>query len=286
MTNKTNFIDSSRTEIISIDGIEYLRIAFHEDYKPKIETGNGDEFPDIFIQAPKLSDYNEARRLSLYLNQITLDYIKNGYVQGLIESFQTQFIAALRRSGYVDALKNMESRDKYREFEVLCEEAQMRIFDEISLNLSFAKFDYDELSKMAESELNNFLTRAFVETIYQESQAEEKDKITAIFLKFILSSAKFYINKFFIPYVAQYEKEGDVEYLIAFKHVIDRSFSDYSYLIEEIVITYISFFLKFFPSRTLQQLVSHRISTTVSQLVSQESLEQLTLEQVKELEGQ
>lgn len=209
-----NFINSS--ELISIDGKNYLQIFFDRKYPYKIKHNSEElEVLDMLFKEPDMDDLSDLMKLSVSLEKLFA-----------YENVKTIRIA---NSFSKDALESfMKPKATDEEFE---EDDIENLQDQIE------KEDKEE-----ESEIEN--NKRFISKLLSNS-SDFEDESSHYYLE-IAKFIKFLDSKCF----RNQELEMPVKCSLS---NLDQYGADSLFLKEEILIQYLSFFLSHFPSKSLHQ---------------------------------
>lgn len=248
-------------EMTTYEGKRYLRMVFDDDFTPKYKIGGEVVKSEIYFPAPTIQDSDDLRGVNHFLNQLAIDYAKNGLVDDILKSMQERILDKISDFRVIDTLSSLNTHG-----EVLANvyaALKEKICSELTLALDYVEFDDEELEKVAEGRIDEMLVMSFVHAIYSNSNIETKPDVDDSLLRFIFKKHHRYYNGKLehVPEVNAFKKYGNTSYVTPFVYIAEGDdIFKYNEIINEIISIYIGFFFGYFHSKTLHALVSVRVS--------------------------
>jgi len=248
-------------EMTTYEGKRYLRMVFQDGFMPQYEIGDEIVKSELYFPAPTIQDSDDLRGVNHFLNQLAIDYAKNGLVDDILKSMQEKFLDKISDFRVIDTLSSLNTHG-----EVLAgiyAAWKEKICSELTLALDYVEFDDDELEKVAEGRIDEMLVMSFVHAIYSNSNIETKLDIDDSLLRFIFKKHHRYYNgklEDVLESIA-FKDYGNTSYVRPFVYIAEGDdIFKYNEIINEIISIYIGFFFGYFHSKTLHALVSVRVS--------------------------
>ena len=248
-------------EMTTYEGKRYLRMVFDDDFMPQYKITGEVVKSELYFPAPTIQDSDDLRGVNHFLNQLAIDYAKNGLVDDILKSMQERFLDKISDFRVIDTLSSINTHG-----EVLTNVYaawKEKICSELTLALDYVEFDDEELEKVAEGRIDEMLIMSFVHAIYSNSNIETKLDIDDSLLSFIFKKHHRYYNGKLedVPGVNAFTKYGNTFYVTPFVYIAEGDdIFKYNEIINEIISIYIGFFFGYFHSKTLHALVSVRVS--------------------------
>ena len=248
-------------EMTTYEGKRYLRMVFDDDFMPQYKITGEVVKSELYFPAPTIQDSDDLRGVNHFLNQLAIDYAKNGLVDDILKSMQERFLDKISDFRVIDALSSLNTHG-----EVLTNVYaawKEKICSELTLALDYVEFDDEELEKVAEGRIDEMLIMSFVHAIYSNSNIETKLDIDDSLLRFIFKKHHRYYNGKLedVPEVNAFARCGNTFYVAPFVYIAEGGdIFKYNEIINEIISIYIGFFFGYFHSKTLHALVSVRVN--------------------------
>ena len=222
-------------EMTTYEGKRYLRMVFEDDFMPQYKIGGEVVKSELYFPAPTIQDSDDLRSVNYFLNQLAIDYAKNGLVDDILKSVQEKFLDKLSDFRVIDTLSSLNTHG-----EVLAgiyAALKEKICSELTLALDYVEFDDEELEKVAEGRIDEMLVMSFVHAIYSNSNIETKPDIDDSLLRFIFKKHHRYYNGKLENVLEDtaFKNYGNTSYVAPFVCIAEGDLFKYNEIINEII---------------------------------------------------